>query len=240
VYGGGHGEPAGLFGAGNIFLANNALYGNDVATQGMQLAMGNDATSLLVADYEAPAPAFSILMQDVYGQLVLSESSNFIEILVHENSSLCVNDHGAVSGEVIERFERGVGNFTALQARCAPGHSLLLTAAVDINILLLTQDFSLEFRNCSRGEYYRAEEGVCVPCPFGTFSFTESRYLQELQQLEVCLPCPGDAVECYGDSIRVKRGFWRLNVSILYVWCMACVCSGYMACYELVSETNHS
>ena len=154
------GEPIGLMTAENHFTANKALYGENTATQGMQLFMPHADKYLLLEDYDDPAPPFSFRMEDYYNQLVVSESSSFIEILVHENSSLCVDDYGAVSGEIIERFQLGVGNFTALQARCAPGHTLSLTARVDTDDnQLLTQEFRLGFRNCTRGGIERTEGG---------------------------------------------------------------------------------
>ena len=61
-------------------------------------------------------------------------------------------------------------------------------------------------------EYYQEGSGICVPCPHGTFSFTQTVQLEDLEQSDVCQPCPSDATECYGDSIIVSSGFWRINV----------------------------
>jgi hypothetical protein len=144
-------EPSGLFTAGNYFSTNRALYGSLVATQGMQLAMSDNDKHLFLDDYDSPAPPFSVRMQDYYGQLDLTETSNFIEIYVNDDTSDCAGYGGMVTGEVIERFKKGVGNFTALRARCAPGHALMLTAVVDIDVLLLRQAIQIDFRNCTRG-----------------------------------------------------------------------------------------
>jgi hypothetical protein len=59
----------------------------------------------------------------------------------------------------------------------------------------------LQFRKCERGEM--VADGLCVVCPSGFYSL-------EYDTVTECSACP-DHATCFGDSIVVDKGYWRLS-----------------------------
>ncbi|CAN0440476.1 unnamed protein product, partial [Ectocarpus fasciculatus] len=70
---------------------------------------------------------------------------------------------------------------------------------------------TLFFRECVRGEYFG--DSICIPCEDGTYSLTDpsTSDLGELGQQQVCQSCPNGASRCYGDTIDLNDGFWRVS-----------------------------
>jgi hypothetical protein len=117
---------------------------------------------------------------------------------------------GYVTGGFITQIKAGVFSFNALSAYCDPGY------AMGVNVTSLYNDvkstyFRLEFRFCVRGEYY--QDSICIACEDGTNSFTDpaTTELSQLSNSHVCVPCPRDAKSCYGNTIELKYGFWRIS-----------------------------
>jgi hypothetical protein len=75
----------------------------------------------------------------------------------------------------------------------------------------LTVDYSLvvqntlSFRQCVDGEILVNNQ--CLLCPSGGYSF---RY-DPLQPVTQCIPCPENSDDCYGSTIIVSPGYWRIN-----------------------------
>ncbi|EAR95319.2 transmembrane protein (macronuclear) [Tetrahymena thermophila SB210] len=65
------------------------------------------------------------------------------------------------------------------------------------------------FRNCEIGEIIKSFTEIistCSYCSKGTYS------LQEPQSKDLqCLKCPDSAIDCEGNSITIKNGYWREN-----------------------------
>jgi hypothetical protein len=75
----------------------------------------------------------------------------------------------------------------------------------------LTADYNLvvqntlSFRQCVDGEVLVNNQ--CFLCPSGGYSF---RY-DPLQPATQCIPCPENSDDCYGSTIIVSPGYWRIN-----------------------------
>jgi hypothetical protein len=106
----------------------------------------------------------------------------------------------------------GISNFTTLYAYCDPGYSMSVNfVANTADRILITTSVDMLFRTCKRGEYFG--DSVCTPCEYGWYSLAdpENIPLSELSREHVCKPCPSGAKRCYGDSIDLKEGFWRVS-----------------------------
>ncbi|CAN0344236.1 unnamed protein product [Ectocarpus fasciculatus] len=87
---------------------------------------------------------------------------------------------------------------------------IYFTAAVPDNALQISAVFF--FRACETGEYWG--DRVCSPCGVGTFSVTDPSTvfsLSDLTQTDVCIECPEGSESCYGSTVIMKKGYWRIS-----------------------------
>jgi hypothetical protein len=64
---------------------------------------------------------------------------------------------------------------------------------------------TLMFRQCVDGEILIVNQ--CLECPSGGFSFNYN----PLQPVTQCTTCPENSYDCYGSTILVSPGYWRIN-----------------------------
>lgn len=211
-------EPDGLTGPSNTFTdSNTALYGKFWATEGVMLKVRSDTNVLHIEDYDRHVPPFEVYLVDYYDQVVKTDSTSYVEIFAGEDHS-CADTAGFVGGGVVGLLKDGVANFTDVDVTCAPGYNQSLELYIDNSDIINAVpylDIVVSFRHCRRGEFY--QDYMCQTCPTGTFSFTESRDLFELQQNKVCQRCPEEATLCFGDVIVLDQGYWRSSDTNDYI-----------------------
>jgi hypothetical protein len=194
--------------SGNYYEDNVAMYGSNVSTDVAALSLGN-ANIYEVDNYNTYVPPVVVYAVDYYDQVVKVESTGVVVASVLSTVE-CYQSTGYVTGGFIEQSVAGVFNFSALDAYCDPGYQM------GVNITSpyyegISAYFVLMFRLCVRGEYY--QDSVCKPCEVGTYSLTDpsTKELSDLSNSDVCKPCPSGARDCYGDTIVLKEGNWRIS-----------------------------
>jgi predicted outer membrane repeat protein len=193
----------------NIFLINEAAYGPDFATEGTKLFL-SQGNQYEVTDYTRSIPPLVMTLQDDYQQTIRTESSSVVDLSILQQYE-CYDHNGYISGGVIDQMENGTANFTSLDAYCAPGYSMTILAQSSIDNDIPSVNFTLSFRACTVGEYYNGYS--CQLCETGTYSLLSYSSLDEMSQIEVCQRCPSEADTCYGSTMDLKSGFWRLSES---------------------------
>lgn len=202
-------EPTGLY--SNTFVSNTAMYGNDYATQGISLLMGNNDTSTIeITDYNDDVPSFTVILVDFYGSRVVSQS--YREVSVAAQPSTCYTSTGYLAGIFTVSWNQGVATFDRLQAYCAPGFNLSLLITYDsvAGNIDPVKNMTLVYRPCVRGEHLK-QDRACSLCTNGTFSLIEPADvdLSDLSEAKVCQRCPEDSDTCFGDQIVLDPGYWR-------------------------------
>jgi hypothetical protein len=200
-------EPEGLTTL-NTFINNSAPYGPKWATDPCQLL--TDKSEYYIVDYGIPVQPILVTALDYYSQAVTTLSATEVSVSVGSSLS-CYDAPGYTTGGVTESFQKGVANFSSLQVYCAPGYSLTLEFRATLTGVVITST-TLTFRNCSRGEYYSAQE--CVSCELGTYSLSsDTSDLSKMNQISVCKPCPAHTISCEGDVLELEKGYWRISTN---------------------------
>jgi predicted outer membrane repeat protein len=202
-------EPVGLRPPRNSFAPDNdAAYGEQWATEGTALVMGNSGqTPYEVTQYQHAVPSFSVELHDFYSQTVLVESSQVVSIAVLSVlAAECFDSVGYLAGSGREPLVNGTAVFSSLVAYCAPRHTLSLEAQ---STGVSSVSFQLHFRDCLMGEYYGESE--CFACESGSYSLLDpaGASLDQLTQVSVCQSCHSSSEDCYGNQIVLKKGYWR-------------------------------
>jgi predicted outer membrane repeat protein len=195
--------------SGNYYEKNQAMYGNNVSTDVFSLIL-SDENNYKVTDYASPVPPIEVDIVDFYGQIVVIESTGVAVASVLTTATCFQSTNGYVTGGFVESIQAGVFNFSTLNVYCDPGYSMSVNVTSPYYDVKSTY-FTLSFRSCVRGEYY--EDSVCKPCEVGTYSLTDpsTKELSELSNSAVCKPCPSGAKNCHGDTIELKKGYWRIS-----------------------------
>lgn len=204
-------EPLNLFSSNDFVDTNTALYGNSVATDPWEIVPAV-TNNYHVTDYTAPVPPVVAHLIDYYDQIVRTESNAILVASVNSAEAFCYKSTGYVTGGIIETSDGGVANFSALSAYCDPGYSMTVYLTALSDDATFQTSFELSFRECVTGEYWG--DRTCIPCNEGTFSVTDPATvssLSELTQLNVCLECPEGAEFCYGDTMTLEKGYWRIS-----------------------------
>jgi predicted outer membrane repeat protein len=194
--------------SGNYYEKNQAMYGNNVSTNSYAMTL-SDGNNYEVTDYDSSVPPVVVNMVDYYNQIVRVESAG-VAVTSVLSTATCFQSTGYVTGGFIAQIQAGVFNFSALNVYCDPGYSMSVNVTSPYYDVKSTY-FTLSFRSCVRGEYY--EDSVCKPCEVGTYSLTDpsTKELSELSNSAVCKPCPSGAKDCSGDTIELKKGYWRIS-----------------------------
>lgn len=202
-------EPPNILTSNHFAGDNAAFYGSDVATDAHLLQV-DSSNVYSVTDYESPAPSIVTHVVDFYGQIVRTESAGLIVASILSDAQ-CYKSTGYVTGGFVEPLVSGTSNFTTLYAYCDPGYDMLVNLTSITGSLLLRNYFKLSFRACVRGEYYG--DSVCNLCEEGTYSLTDPLItpLDDLGQQTVCRDCPEGSLGCYGDTITLEEGYWRIS-----------------------------
>lgn len=207
-------EPVNISTANLFDNTNAAVYGPEVATEARQLVL-EESNEYSVVDYTTFSPEVVVYLVDYYDQVVKTESSSPVFASVLSDTSTCYKSSGYVTGGFVERFHNGVANFTTLLAYCDPGYMMSVDLTSSITTMAVTSTlqtvFELSFRNCVTGEYF--SDSICVLCETGTYSVTDPSMvsLDLLGQTNVCKQCPDGSSSCYGSSVILKDGFWRIS-----------------------------
>ena len=204
-------EPAAVL-TGNYFAdSNEALYGSNVATDAWALSL-NTANVYNITDYSKNIPPLIIYVVDYYDQVVRTESTAYLSASVLSRAKCYAKSSGYVTGGIIETVVGGMANFSSLLVYCDPGYSMLVDMTSSIDGITLQTSFKSWFRECVTGEYW--SDRVCAPCEVGTYSVTDPSTilsLSELTQQQVCQACPDGASTCYGDTVVLEEGYWRIS-----------------------------
>jgi len=204
-------EPSGLQSVDNIFFDTNyAAYGPQWATDAHHTRLADYQDVINVEDYENFAPPVNVLLQDVYDQVVVTDSSTLATVAVPDAEvTSCNGQPGFVSGSTVVPVMNGTAKFLFLEPLCAPNYTLGLAITTTSSSISESSHFDFKFRPCTRGEFYG--ERICSSCAVGTYSFTDPAELSlsELTKTAVCQPCPSQATLCYKDVIVLKPGHWR-------------------------------
>lgn len=203
-------EPPGVLSSNDFLSSNSALYGSSVATEAVSLLMDSN-NSYNVTNYDTSVAAATVYAMDYYSQIV-RDASEMAVVASVLSSTQCFEGSGYVAGGFIDIFSAGVATFGTLEAYCAPGYTMEVFLSSTIAGVSLQTSFVLWFRDCVRGEYFG--DNICSECDSGTYSITDPSSvlsLSELRQTEVCLECVDGASTCYGDTVVLKDGFWRVS-----------------------------
>jgi predicted outer membrane repeat protein len=204
--------PIGLENALSNYYENNvAMYGSNISTDVAALTLSAENT-YEVTNYYSNVPPVVVYAVDYYHQIVRVDSSGVAVMSVLSTAKCYQSNDGYVTGGFIEYCDAGVFNFSALGAYCDPGFSISVNITSPYYDAISTY-FTLTFRSCVRGEYY--QDSICKSCEAGTYSLTDpsTKELSDLSNSAICKPCPSGATGCYGDSIALKKGNWRISDS---------------------------
>jgi hypothetical protein len=194
--------------SGNYYDGNIAMYGSNVSTDAFALKL-SEINSYEVTDYNPYITSKVVNLVDYYNQVVVLETSG-VAVASVLSTATCYQSSGYVTGGFIAPIRAGVFNFSELGAYCDPGYSMSVNITSPYYDVKSTY-FTLTFRSCVRGEYY--QDSVCKPCEEGTYSLTDpsTKELSDLSNSAVCKPCPSNAKNCHGDTIELKKGYWRIS-----------------------------
>lgn len=199
-------EPMNLTSPLNFFSSNTAAYGPNYATQATHISRIDNGETFYSNNFEGDSDQIDVYTLDWYDQVVLSDVHNLARVSVSE-PFLCGDayDFGAVTGGTIVSVVDGLASFRSLQFLCFPAGSMNLNFTATIDGADIEGTYSVQFRSCSRGEYFEGRS--CHVCPTGFFS------LQNNSDLSVreCLRCPNGAKFCASDIMEVREGYWRMN-----------------------------
>ena len=208
-------EPVGLSArnnSNNTFERNEAVYGNDWATESSQILISNQSTTF-IDDYNSNPRIIAQLFDHYDQRMSLASDDDVLALLsASTTNSFCGESTGYLTGGVNVHFEKGIANFSEYIAHCMPGGNLSIVVShviTSVGILSrFTSILNMQFRACVRGEYYG--DRVCNECELGTYSFTTSNDNEDLRQ-SICQPCPENAASCSGDVIHLDPGYWRIH-----------------------------
>ena len=198
----------------NQNLSNTALYGNDVASFPIALALKSSASLSNVASGQMSNIPIILELVDYNGQVVTIEKSSFAQI----NSS-------NVEGATRVLVSNGRFTFSDYSIISTPGTTTLLTIITTALEALVTLEVLL--RNCTVGE--ALINGQCIPCAPNSYN---------LEAGVSCEECPEEA-QCLGNfTILPKAGYWRASNSTDRFF--ACLhekaCKGYPDSMNLTGE----
>jgi hypothetical protein len=206
----GMGVPQGL--ENNVLSENNtALYGETVATDEYKLVLDSSNT-YVVTDYTTSyIPPLVVYVVDFYGQVVRTQSSTVVVASVLSSSTWCYDSVGYVTGGFVLPVSGGVSNFTAMSVYCDPGYFMPINLTCTTENAFLSTYFEMSFRSCETGEYYG--DHICTMCEDGTYSLTDPSSTSLSDLTDVCKECPSGSLDCYGDVIEIRKGYWRISNS---------------------------
>lgn len=195
-------EPAGIM--SNSYEFNDALYGKDYATDIWALSFANPSDGIYVNDYTTYIPSIVVQIVDFYNETI-STASMYVD--VSAVAKTCIDGTTAyVSGGVTKETKNGNSSFDSVNAVCSPGDSMDITASGTIalssmTLQTLTATTTIHFRDCIAGEIL--SNSMCVQCPENSYTFETGGYK--------CYSCPDHSTGCYGSTIEVEAGYWRIS-----------------------------
>jgi hypothetical protein len=207
-------EPA-EFTASLAFADNTVLFGQEVATQAVELRVPE---SIIVDQYRVFLnPPTELTLLDWYGELSPASASAFVEVSIMEVSKLhCSGRPPFLSGADVSAggvaWQDGVAVFGLMGVTCYPGSNVTLqfTAHLADQVDLSAEQQTVSaitniyFRSCRVGEFINNDE--CAVCPSGSYSLDE--VVSDATRCTECLS--KDGVEsCYGADIVLTQGYWR-------------------------------
>jgi len=186
----------------NIFLANVAQYGANIASYAVRLELPANALPGLESTPSGQSlkGVLELVSVDHYGEVVVIDSSSFAELSsAEENTTL--------AGALRAQCAQGRFFFSNFSITAPPGRNTSLvitpTSVPAANVASFSSHTFLlpvSMRNCTVGEAHTQLQ--CLLCHSGTYSLDPS---------SSCKDCPSSAL-CYGNSTMVPRpGYWRVS-----------------------------
>ena len=205
----------------NIWVNNIAGYGDTVASQPIGLSFNNSVASNLNVTSGGNLPQFIIAIVDSFDHTVYLPE--FYEVFVTLSASSTKS--AFIAGEttvLIKSNGSAKALFHSVMAQGYPGSSLVINAVAyvvstlesnlpitsDLGIpsSLTSASMNVRFRRCTYGEYYALSE-KCILCPNGSYSLEDNSDMT----ITSCRPCPLGSSSCYGSTIKLSPGYWRIS-----------------------------
>jgi hypothetical protein len=202
-------EPKGLRSL-NTYSNNKARNetGADFSSSSMSLVLaGVESGEILTSTSSQFLPFVEVRVVDFYGQRSMDR------VLITTSTSSSANscgDNEALNGEIAIVSVDGVGLFDGLSAVCGPEGVMNITIASELSVGSVSTSLKVTFDRCSAGEYL--EGGRCLACGPGSYSLS---YDDTVNCHE---GCPSGAVSCQRNSIKLKRGWWRVTNSTALIF----------------------
>ena len=204
---------------GSVMVNNKAVYGQDVASYGIRLALLNLNSTICSYLDESAEPlvveipnvgsghlyrdTIEIALVDQYDHIVTTDDTSSAQMSSNATDA-------SVSGNTQVIAKDGVFTFSDITFIGPPtSHQTftISTNGINLSAKSTAQDPSpyfpavsvlVHFRDCQAGE--SLQNNQCVPCPVNTFSMNPN---------DTCMSCPAH-VQCYGTYIMVpEAGYWR-------------------------------
>jgi predicted outer membrane repeat protein len=195
-------EPFGIL--NNTYEANIALYGGNYATDSWGLWFDNPYDNVYVTDYTTYVPTIMVKIVDYYNETVRT-ARMYVDIA--PVVKVCNDGTTAyVSGGVTQEIINGNSSFSSINAVCAPGDNMNITASSTIALSTVAlKTFSatttIYFRECQVGE--TLSNSICIQCPENSYTFESGG--------DKCYSCPEHSTSCYGSIVDVEVGYWRIS-----------------------------
>ena len=185
------------------WIDNQAIYGNKTATQPYKLLQ--QYSTIIVTEYFQdiyPPPVMNIL--NFYGELDVLDFATAVTSSVDESN--CKGYFAYLSGTTTVFANRGIASFTNMSAFCYPGGNMTIKFTAFPKGLGSPYGVEgyvkLHYRECQDGEVLVYNQ--CYRCNSGTYSFHYSPIAE-------CIPCPPHTTDCYGNTLVLQPGYWRLS-----------------------------
>ncbi len=196
------------------FKNNIAYYGNQIATQAIQII---GPSSYNVTFYnQALKPPLYFKMIDFYDNNVYGEININPLIKKSDDSTQCnkVNPYVSVTNQEDLVSSTGLFTFDHLEIYCYPGKKLEVTFQANsllseisndrLNVININKSTLFHFRSCHAGE--TIVTGTCKVCPEGSYSLIDF-----IQSETICKDCTKvvGVRSCHSNFIDIESKYWR-------------------------------
>ena len=216
-----------------VYRNNQAVFGSNSSTQATKLAVVGNSVLLVHLYYSEVLPHPTVHLLDYFSNKDITDNSTLVTASVFK--SFCLPRVGYLNGEFSELAVAGDAKFDGLNIFCYPGGNMTLkyTGKSHLNhyhfcfqylfvspllhllfpaqLQGLDATYNVEvqstfvFRQCVDGEIL--VENQCLVCPSGSYSF----HYDPLHPTTKCTDCPPFSYDCFGSTILVSPGYWRIN-----------------------------
>ena len=128
------------------------------ATEAVRIAIAGDldnqsnGSQIEIVNYDEFIPAITVSLHDYYGYVVPTNSTSFVQLLVPTNvqhNCMLEDLSGFIGGTIVKELSSGFAVFDMVDAFCAPGGVLYVSATFEE----VAEDatIQLNFRSCVTG-----------------------------------------------------------------------------------------